>query len=190
VNGVATGGLEADLPGRWLEVRQAVGGALEEFWGRGCWWTVEGLSSIRLEARQASRAVGGAGEECSGGGCWGNVIGLLPGVLAADNAPLSKVNAPRLAVGTDGDGTGAEGSGLPPSGTEGSGSLGSGTEGPGSPASGKSQKRHFPFLSRTAFSYIILSFHFRTQSRAGFLSAYLTYLWIVLAFSRDFHKVL
>ena len=142
---------------------------MEEFWGRGCWWTVEGLSSIQLEARQALRAVGGAGEECSGGGCWGNVIGLSAGVLAADDALLSKVNALRLAVSTDGDGTGAEGSGLPPSGTEGSGLLGSGTEGPGSPASGDTWVHCFPFLRAamrvSAFSAICLMWNSKISCR-------------------------
>jgi len=135
--GVVTGGLEADLLvlGRWLEAQQqalrAAGGA-----GKECWGTVVGLSATQPEARCGLGAAGGARETFWGRVCWGTIIGLLAGVLVADDAPLSKVIAPRPAVSKEGDGTGAEGSGSLASGI-GSGSPSSGTSGsPGSDAEG------------------------------------------------------
>jgi len=101
----------------------------------------------------------GAGEMFWGRVCWGTVVGLSAGVLAADDAPLSKVITPRPAVSKEGDGTGTEGSGLPASGI-GSGSPSSGasglpgsdTEGSGSPDVGE------PWARRFLFSSIVLCF--------------------------------
>jgi len=39
-------------------------------------------------------------------------------------------------------------------------------------------------------SYLIFHFLFRTLLRTALSLAYITYLWNILAFSRDFHKVL
>jgi len=153
--GVVTGGLEADLLvlGRQLEARRqalrAAGGAGEE-----CQGTVVGFSAAWPEARRGLGAAGGAGETFWGRVCWGTVVGLSAGVLAADDMPLSKVIAPRPAVGKEGDGTGAEGSGSPASGigsgspsSGASGLPGSNTEGSGSPDVGEPQASHFLFSS-------------------------------------------
>jgi len=44
-------------------------------------------------------------------------------------------------------------------------------------------------MSQTASSYLIFSFLFHILFRTAFSITYLTYLWNILAFSRDFHKV-
>jgi len=45
-------------------------------------------------------------------------------------------------------------------------------------------------MSRTASSYLIYPFFlFYILFWAAFSTAYLTYLWNILVFSRDFHKV-
>ena len=38
-------------------------------------------------------------------------------------------------------------------------------------------------------SYLLFHFLFRTLLQTAFSFAYITYLWNILAFSRDFHKV-
>jgi len=46
-------------------------------------------------------------------------------------------------------------------------------------------------MSRTALTYLIFSlFPLSYLTPVRFSLAYLTYLWNILAFSRDFHKVL
>jgi len=60
------------------------------------------------------RGIGGDGAECSGNGEM--AAGLSEGVLAADDLPLSSINAPREGSSPKGDGTDMEASGLPVSG--------------------------------------------------------------------------
>jgi len=100
--------------------------------------------------------------------CWGIIVGLLAGVLAADNMLLSKVIAPRLSVGKEGDGTGAEGSGLLASGI-GSGLPSSGASGlPGSDAEG-SRLPNAGELQAHCFLFLSIALHFSAFSAFCFL---------------------